>query len=97
MNDLHEVRGMLSERIDSWEKQWEQQGIEKGLQKGLQQQRQMLLRLVRKRFGADAAEQSLPLLERIDNAQSLEDLCEQLLDSPNPEAWLQALRAIVGG
>lgn len=35
-NDLHEVRGMLSERIDSWEKQWEQQGIEKGLEQDLQ-------------------------------------------------------------
>ena len=101
INDLHEVRGMLSERIDSWEKQWEQQGIEKGLQKGLQQglvaERQLLLRQARKRFGADIVEQSQPLLDQIDDPQALEDLGEQLLDSADGDTWLRALRAIVGG
>jgi hypothetical protein len=79
MNDLQEVRGMLSERIDSWEKQWEPQGIAKGLQKGLEQglqhQRQMLYRLIRKRFGADIVEQGQPLLDGADD-----------------DTWLQALR-----
>lgn len=41
----------------------------------------MLLRQVRKRFGAEVAEQSSPLLERIADSQPLEDLGEQLLES----------------
>ena len=53
----------------------------------------MLCRLVRKRFGLEAAEQSAPLLERIADARLLADLGEQLLESPDGEAWLQALRA----
>lgn len=67
-------------------------GIRKGLQQGLQHQRHALLRQVGKRFGAEVAEQSAPLLERIDDFQPLEDLFEQLLDSADGEAWLQALR-----
>jgi len=92
MNDLHEVSGMLSERIESWEQQWERQGIEKGLQQGLQRERHALLRLVRKRFGAEVAEQSTPMIQRIDDPQILEDLFEQLLDSTDGEVWLQGLR-----
>lgn len=96
MNDLHEVSGMLSERIESWEQQWERRGLEKGLQQGLVAERQLLLRMIRKRFGTEVAEQSLPLLERIDDPQPLEDLGEALLDSADAEAWLQALRNRVG-
>jgi len=96
MNDLYEVSGMLSERIESWEQQWERRGIEKGLQQGLQQglvaERQLLLRMIRKRFGTEVAERSQPLLERIDDPQRLEELGEQLLDSVDGDAWLQALR-----
>jgi len=66
--------------------------IKKGLQQGLAAERQLLLRQARKRFGAQVAEQSMPLLERITDPQPLEDLGEQLLDSVDGDAWLQALR-----
>ena len=71
-------------------------GIQQGIQQGLQRERLLLLRQTRKRFGAEAAEQSTPLLDRIDNAQALEDLAEILLDSPNGAAWLQALTQAAG-
>jgi hypothetical protein len=93
MNDLNEVQAMVSERFESWTERWERQGMEKGLQQGLQRQRHGLLRLVRKRFGAAVAEQSAPLLDRIADAEVLEELGEVLLDSPDGAAWLQALRA----
>lgn len=69
-------------------------GIRKGLQQGLAAERQLLLRQARKRFGAEVAEQSLSLLERIDDPQRLEELGEQLLDSADGDAWLQALRNV---
>ncbi len=67
-------------------------GIRKGVQQGLMAERQLLLRMVRKRFGAEAAERSAPLLERIEDTGRLEDLGEALLDSADGEGWLQALR-----
>lgn len=100
LEDLNEVRGMLAERIETWPEQWERQGIEKGMQKGLQQgvqkERLLLVRMVRKRFGPDLANQSQPLLEAVADSQTLEDLAETLLDSADGAAWLQALQKAAG-
>jgi hypothetical protein len=71
-------------------------GIQQGIQQGLQRERLLLLRQTRKRFGAAVAEQSGPLLDRIDNAQALEDLAEALLDSADGAAWLQTLTQAAG-
>ena len=73
-----------------------EQGIEQGIQQGLQHERLLLLRLVDKRFGAAVAEQSAPLLDRIDNAQLLEDLAEALLDTTDGTAWLRTLTQAAG-
>ena len=71
-------------------------GIEKGLKQGLQQGLQKgLLRQINKRFGAEVAERSEPLLARIDDPQCLEDLGEVLLDSINGESWLAALQEML--
>jgi flagellar biosynthesis/type III secretory pathway protein FliH len=40
LNDLQEVRSMLSERVIEWTEQWKQQGLEEGRLKGLQEGRQ---------------------------------------------------------
>jgi len=40
LNDLHEVRSMLAERVIEWTEEWKQQGLEAGWQKGLQEGRQ---------------------------------------------------------
>ena len=69
-----------------------EQWIQQGVQQGLAAEHQLLLRQARKRFGAQVAEQSQPLLERITDPQRLEDLGEQLLDSVDGDAWLQTLR-----
>jgi hypothetical protein len=66
-------------------------GMAKGMAQGMAHERQLLLRQVRKRFGAEVAGQSQPLLERITDAQLLEDLGEALLDSPEGVIWLRIL------
>jgi hypothetical protein len=66
-------------------------GIRKGRAQGMAHERQLLLRLIRKRFGPEVAGQSQPLLERITDAQPLEDLGEALLDSADGPTWLQIL------
>jgi hypothetical protein len=69
-----------------------QQGIQQATREGLQHQRHMLTGLVQRRFGADVAKASGPLLARIDNPQRLDDLAEVGRDSPDAEARLTALR-----
>jgi hypothetical protein len=66
-------------------------GRAQGVAEGMAQERQLLLRQIRKRFGPEVAGQSQPLLERITDAQPLEDLGESLLDSPDGATWLQVL------
>ena len=70
--------------------QWVQEGRQEGRQEGLNSERQLLLRLVRRRFGA-AAERSQALLARIGEPAVLEELGEVLLDCADGEAWLAAL------
>jgi len=104
LNDLEEIRIMLTERVLDWTQQWKQEGRQEGLQEGRQEGRQeglrserrMLLRLIRRRFGETAAARSTPLLERIAQPPVLEDLFENLLDCPDESAWLARLQAAVG-
>jgi hypothetical protein len=66
-------------------------GRQEGRQEGLNSERRLLLRQVRRRFGAAAAERSQALLERIAEPAVLEELGEALLDCADGEAWLAAL------
>jgi hypothetical protein len=71
-------------------------GIRKGIAQGLQQELLLLVRLARRRFGAEVAERSGPLLERVAKAETLEDLAETLLDSPDGATWLDAVTQAAG-
>jgi hypothetical protein len=75
--------------------QGKQKGIQQGIQQGLEQERLLLSRQARKRFGAEVADRSGPLLNRIDSAGTLADLAEALLDAADGEAWIAALRQAV--
>lgn len=92
---------MLADNVDSWTDQWKQEGIAKGIEKGLEQGREttrhILVRQVRLRFGAAAAEQTAPLLARITDLQQLEELGDHLLTSADGDDWLQAVRNICAG
>jgi hypothetical protein len=71
-------------------------GIRKGIEQGLQQERLLLVRLARRRFGADVAERSAPLLDQVAKAEALDDLAEALIDSPNGGTWLDAVKQAPG-
>lgn len=60
-------------------------------EEGLDSERQLLLRLVRRRFNAGVMEHSRPLLGAIAEMKVLEDLAEALLDCTDGEAWLAML------
>jgi hypothetical protein len=66
-------------------------GRQEGLQQGLDSERQLLLRMVRRRFGEAVAASSAPWLAQISEPPVLEDLGEILLDCADGEAWLARL------
>ena len=68
-----------------------EQWVQQGLQQGVDSERQLLLRMVRRRFGAQAAEQSQSLLGRFSKPEQLEDLGELLLDCNDDATWLAAM------
>jgi predicted transposase/invertase (TIGR01784 family) len=52
LNDLQEVKSMLTERITDWTKEWRQQGKEEGRQEGRQEgEAALVVRLLERRFG----------------------------------------------
>jgi hypothetical protein len=67
--------------------QWIQEGLEQGLARG---ERQVLMRLIRHRFGEAVARESEGRLAGIGTAR-LEDLCEVLLECADGEEWLARL------
>ncbi|HRY15888.1 MAG TPA: hypothetical protein P5330_08455 [Candidatus Competibacteraceae bacterium] len=69
-------------------------GLQEGLQEGLESERQLLLRMVRRRFGEVVAVGSAPLLAQIALPAVLEDVGEILLDSADGEEWLKRLEAV---
>jgi Domain of unknown function (DUF4351) len=67
---------------------WVQQGLKQG-------ERQVLLRLVHRRFSEATAQQSEILLVRITELTQLEDLSEVLLECEDGAAWLHRLQEAV--
>ncbi|WP_300971790.1 Rpn family recombination-promoting nuclease/putative transposase [Thiocapsa sp.] len=92
LGELSEVYHMLAENLESWTDQWKREGMEQGIEQGREATRHILVRQVRRRFGLTIAEQTEPLLACIADLQTLEDLGDQLLISPDGEDWLRAVR-----
>lgn len=88
---LSEVYHMLAENVETWTDQWKREGVEQGLEQGREATRRILVRLVRRRFGSTVAQQTEPLLARIADLRTLEDLGDQLLISADGNAWLLAV------
>jgi hypothetical protein len=90
MNDLHEVRSMLAERVESWTEQWKREGLEEGLEQGRRAEAQRLvLRLLQRRIGPPTPTQHTSIAAL--PVETLETLGEDLLDfttASDLEAWL---------
>ena len=76
VRELSEVRDMLAERVLEWTEEWKQQGLQQGLRQG---EAEMLLRLLRRRFG----ELSPEVVERVrqGDSESLLVWSERVLDA----------------
>lgn len=73
-----------------------EQWVQESRQEGLNSERQLVLRLVRRRFGTAVVERSRILLEGVTEPAALEELGEMLLDCADGEAWRAALARRAG-
>ena len=106
--ELDEVRTMLAQRVQEWKQQWRKdgfaEGMEQGLEQGLEQgvaqgriqgERLMLIRQSRLRFGAMTADALAPLLDRVDDPESLAQIGEWIIQCPSGEVFLARVRAML--
>ena len=78
---------MLDERVVPWTEMWKREGLEAGRKEGIQQgiqqgqaaERDLLVRLARKRFDEPCAQALAPLLEDVDDPEDLAQIGELIL------------------
>lgn len=87
------LRDEISE-LQGARREGREEGIQQGIEQGMDSERRMLLRQIRRRFGDAAADRSQPLLERIQQPDTFEELGEALLDSADDTAWQARLAEV---
>ena len=70
-----------------------EQGVEQGVEQGLQRERALLRRQVALRFGAGVAEQAAQRLQRITDANRLEEVGELILLCETGDEFLARMGA----
>ena len=87
---------------------WLQKGIEKGIEKGIaegieegiererqasmQRERELVTRMVSRRFGPGTAERLLPVLERISEQEDIARVADAMVECENAEEFLTRVR-----
>ncbi|MFO8155249.1 MAG: Rpn family recombination-promoting nuclease/putative transposase [Thiohalospira sp.] len=93
VHELQEVRSMLEERVKEWTLDWKQQGIQEGIREGIEQgieqgrqegEATLLLRLIERKFGAEAAAANQVRIEQAD-AETLLLWSERILAAEQVE------------
>ena len=100
----------LIERAREWGEElnqhWLEKGIEKGLEKGIEEgvargrlegERALVYRLVARRFGPDATEQLVPVLDRITDPELIAGVADAVLECRTAAEFIGRVRAVVDG
>ncbi len=94
----------LLDRARQWGKErdqeWLQKGLHEGLEKGkreerrasLQRERELVHRMVARRFGPDVAEQLHPLLDRLSEPASIVAIADAVIECETAEEFLRRIR-----
>ena len=95
---------MITEQLPAWTAPWREAGREEGLQQGLEQgleqelthERELILRLVTRKFDAAAAGRLSPLLDHIGEPKSLTRIADWIMDCDRPQDLLARTEALAG-
>ena len=93
---IHEEKGKMTtliERSRKWgeelSREWLEKGVEKGIEKG---QRELILRLVTRRFGSAAADRLVPVLAGITDSDGIDALAAMVFECETAEELVQWAR-----
>ena len=91
----------LIERSRKWgeelNRQWLEKGIERGIERGrIQGERELVQRLVTRRFGRDAAEQFVLVLEAISDPARIAVVADAVLECETAEEFMARAREVAG-
>lgn len=90
----------LLERARKWGEErdqlWLQKGIKKGIEEGIERERQLMHRMVSRRFGPGTAEQLVPALERISDPESIAHVADAVVECDTAEEFLRRVGASTG-
>ena len=97
-NDLVEIKTMLAQRVSEWTQEWKQQGLTEGLEIGkeigIESEKQLLVRLIQRRFGFACASEAKPLLQTVMNTDTLEQIGDWVIDCVDGDHFLGKLKSL---
>ncbi len=94
VNDLTEIRSMLSHTVSEMVKPWLEQGREEGLEKGLEKEKTLLLRQIRRRFNEQTAFKAQAIITGISSTDALEAIGDWIIDCDDSKPFLAKLEQL---
>ena len=82
---------MVEQHCDSWADAWIAKGEERGAKAG---RKELLVKLVRKRYGAGTATAITPLLDKVHSLPTLDEIGLSIIDGNSADDLLAKLRKL---
>ena len=98
-----EAPEMVEQHIDSWADAWIANGVAQGMAKGIAEgkeqgaeagRKELLMKLVRRRYGTGTANTIAPLLDAVHSLPTLEEIGLCLVEGTSAEALIAKIRAL---
>ena len=91
----------LLERVQKWgeeeRRQWLKEGVEQGLERGrIDGERDLVRRLVSRRYGPETADQLVPVLERLSDPERIAAVADAVIECETAEEFIVRAREVAG-
>ncbi len=92
MTEEEGTMSTLIERARKWGEERDQLWLQKGIEQGIERDRQLMHRMVSRRFGPGTAEQLVPVLARISDPEGIVLIADAVIECETAEEFLKRVR-----